>query len=104
MQGRCLNPGLIPAAELQAYADGEATPRVAAHIGLCVACAEEVQWLIWAQHRLRRALQRAACPSALTLGESALGLLAPGDRSALDAHLRDCPRCADELRLLRSAL
>ena len=53
---------------------------------------------------LRGALHRFDCPTAHTLGEYELDLLAPELRTTVAAHVVDCPRCADELRTLRSFL
>jgi hypothetical protein len=87
-----------------AFADGAATAHVAAHVGRCPRCTADAQRLDLAQRHLRHALHRFECPTPHTLGEYALELLTPEDRTAVAAHVAGCPRCTDELQTLRAFL
>lgn len=85
-----------------AYADGDASAHVVEHVRRCPQCAEEARSLASAQRRLRHLLYRFDCPSPQLLGEYELDLLSPEARTQTAAHVRDCPRCAEELQALRS--
>ncbi len=100
----CDRPGAVTPDELVAYVDGEAPARVAEHVRGCAACAAEANRYRRAQRRLRRALHRFECPASQTLGEYGLGLLPAEEWQAIGAHVRECPLCADELRVLRNFL
>ena len=100
----CSHPGAITAEEILAYVDGEARAHVAAHLQTCPACAILAEEYDRLQRRLGQALRRFDCPSPQRLGDYALGLLAAGERTRVAAHVRDCPRCADELGQLREFL
>jgi hypothetical protein len=51
---------------------------------------------------LQSALYRAFCPDSITLGEYYLGILAEEQASQVRKHLRECPRCQQELNQLKS--
>ena len=51
---------------------------------------------------LQTALYRAFCPDSITLGEYFLGILAEDQASQVRKHLRECPRCQQELNQLKS--
>src|SRR5581483_857715 len=70
----------------------------------CAACAAEATRYAETQARLRRTLGRFDCPSPHEIGEYELGMLGEAERVRIAGHLRDCPRCADELRTLRGFL
>lgn len=86
--------------ELIAYADGEATAAVAAHIEATPALRAAAARYGRDSTRLARALYRHDCPPAHDLGEYALGLLAVAPSQQIMAHLARCPRCAAEARAL----
>jgi anti-sigma factor RsiW len=100
----CSRPGAITAEEILAYVDGEALAHVAAHLETCPACAALAEDYDHLQRRLGQALRRFDCPASQRLGDYALDLLAPEERTRVAAHVRDCPRCADELGQLREFL
>lgn len=100
----CSHPGTVAPEELLAYADGDALPRVAEHLRQCPGCAALAASYRLTEAALRRKLLRFDCPSPHAIGEYELGLLPPADRTAVAAHMVDCPRCAEELRTLRGFL
>src|SRR5579863_1973761 len=87
-----------------AYLDHRARPVVVAHVAACPACAAQARGYAGLDRQLRRRLGRVDCPPPQTLGEYQLDFLAPAERQAVAAHLVECPRCADELRVLRAYL
>lgn len=87
-----------------AYADGEASPAVTQHIRACPSCAAEARQLARQQRAWQQRLFRFACPTPHTLGEYDLDLLPAAERLRIAQHVVDCPRCTEELRLLRTFL
>ena len=88
---------------LLAYAAGEATPGMAAHIEACAECAPAAAAYTRLDRTLRARLYRSACSNAHTLGELALEMLSPAEALTTRMHLAECPHCAAELAALRSA-
>jgi anti-sigma factor RsiW len=82
--------------------DGQADPEVAMHMSQCPHCQEHVDQLAQIQHTATTRLFRAACPSALELGEYQLGILPAATSAHLQQHVASCPHCAHELRQLAS--
>lgn len=95
--------GAISGEELIAHLDGEA-PELARRIADDPASAALLGEYATVQGGLRRALLRFDCPTPHELGEYALRLVGVTESAAIDAHLRACPRCADEFRELRAFL
>lgn len=100
----CIEPGALSAEALMASVDGEAPPSVAEHLRACADCAAEARRLAGQQRRLQRRLYRFECPAPQQLGEYDLDLLSPAERLRIARHVVDCPRCADELAILRAFL
>jgi len=96
--GTCVNASELAEGDLVAYAVGEASIAVAAHVQRCAACRGEAEAYRLLQSRLQGALLRRSCPPALTLGEYTLHLLAPDDNLSVAAHLAECPHCLAEQR------
>ena len=100
----CIEPGAVTPEELLAHADGQAPERVLAHLRRCSSCRDEARGYADWQRALRQRLRRFDCPSPHTLGEYQLGVLPAEEGRLIAAHGASCPRCADELRVLRSFL
>lgn len=98
------HPGASPPEEIIAAIDGEAPPEALARLRATPAGAAELDDFARLQRRLQLALHRIDCPDPDDLGEYVLGLLAPGRRTAVAAHLLGCPRCADEVADFRTSL
>jgi anti-sigma factor RsiW len=88
--------------ELLMALDGQADPEVAMHMSQCPYCQERVAQLAQIQHAATTRLFRAACPSALELGEYRLGILPAATSAHLQQHLASCHYCAQELLQLAS--
>jgi anti-sigma factor RsiW len=84
--------------------DGDVSPNVKEHFAECARCASEVAKLAQTQARLVEKLYRVSCPSPEALGEYGLAIVSEPDRVAIARHVLDCPRCAEELQVLRDFL
>lgn len=100
----CASPPELEDEQILKYLDGEADPRVAAHVAQCAHCRERVKRLARLQEQLTAQLYRTQCPTSQELGEYHLGTL-PGERAVLIAqHVAECPHCAEELAQLKEYL
>jgi hypothetical protein len=100
----CIQPGATTPEDLMASADGNAEPAIVRHLAACEYCAAEVASYARAQNRLRSTFYRITCPPAEVFGDYELGLLPEAERVATARHVLDCPRCTEELQLLRDFL
>ena len=100
----CTRPGATTPEELVAYAAGDAPTRVADHVRACPTCAALAGEYRALYAQLRARLHRFDCPTPQVLGEYELALLGPEERQVVAAHTLECPRCAEELRTLRTFL
>jgi anti-sigma factor ChrR (cupin superfamily) len=100
----CIQPGAVTPEDLIALLAGEASPVVTAHVQACPDCAAEARSYARIERRLSQALYRFDCPSAETIGDFQLDRLPAGERQRVAAHLIECPRCAEERRLLQAFL
>jgi hypothetical protein len=94
----------MPVEALVAYASGEASPEVAAHVAACPACQAAASEYMEMQREIGGRLFRLDCPTPHRLGEYELRLLSPEEQTQVAGHVRDCPHCTGELRLLRDYL
>jgi len=97
MELNCIDPGAIQDWELEAYADGEAPPRVVEHLERCPACRARLAEQVAFERRLRHSLYRFDCPSPDLLRDYHWGYLPTAERRRVEAHLETCPHCAAEL-------
>ena len=98
------HPGAVSPEDLIAYLDGEASPDVVAHVRDCPPCSATAAGYARDLRRLQGRLFRFACPPSHRLGEYELGVVSPEERTAIAAHVVECPRCTAELRTLRDFL
>jgi hypothetical protein len=84
--------------------DGDVSPNVKQHLAECARCASDVAKYARAQGRLVKKLYRVACPSPDALGEYGLAVDSQPDHVAIAQHVLECPRCAEELQVLRDFL
>ncbi len=56
------------------------------------------------ESNLKTTLYRITCPDSLELGEYNLGMMDPKRTAVIQRHLGECPRCTQELSLLKSYL
>ena len=101
---QCSRPEPVPVEDLVAYAYGEATPEIVAHVATCPACREAAGEYTQLQRELGARLYRFDCPTPQTLGEYTLYFLSAEEQTRVAAHVGDCPLCAAELRTLRDFL
>lgn len=92
----------FPAWTLEAYADGESMPQVAAFVQQ-----HRADWQQWLQQnqpeqRLRRTLYRFDCPSVETIRADAWDELPAPEHEQIVAHVAICPLCANELTSVRA--
>lgn len=97
MNVECVRPGEVSEDELVGHAAGESSRRVNNHVRACHHCASIVASYQTFERRLVQALYRLDCPSSMTLGEYAMGLLPISNRRQVEAHLAACPHCSAEL-------
>ncbi|MFN8490476.1 MAG: hypothetical protein U0350_23000 [Caldilineaceae bacterium] len=83
--------------ELEAYADGEALPHVAAFFQEHPEVWAEWQRAEQLSHRLKGALHRFDCPSPEQLRDYFWQDLPAVERQTIAAHLAHCPHCTGEL-------
>lgn len=96
----CANNPPLDDVELLMTLDGEASREVEMHVSQCPQCQERAAQLAAAQRLAAVRLFRAACPSALELGEYHLGILPAAKTIAVQQHVTLCPHCAEELAQL----
>lgn len=98
----CISPPEPNETELLTYLDGEASPRVVAHIEQCAYCHQRASRLHRLQEQLSIRLFRATCPAPERLGEYHLGLLPPAQTETVAQHLQECPHCTREVAQLEA--
>jgi hypothetical protein len=90
--------------ELDMLADGAGTPEMQRTLASSVADQQQLQRLQRDEQALRRALFRADCPSALTLGEWHFGMVAEAVAQRIQSHLAGCTHCTAELKQMQAAM
>jgi len=100
----CIRPGTVSPDDLIAFNDGGAPPNVVEHVRACPDCAATARTYATTERRLARDLHRFECPTPQVLGEYDLGVVPAQEHLAIAMHVRDCPRCSDELHTLRNFL
>lgn len=96
MANTCIAPAEIQPWQFEAALYGEADVNFAGHLERCNYCRGHLDDLRQEQQLLRRFIARADCPTPdELLAHKWKGL--PSNRSdEIDAHLKDCPFCAQE--------
>jgi hypothetical protein len=99
----CNCPPALDDLALIAAIDGEADENTLDHLRRCPHCAHRAQDFDELQRLLRQRLFRILCPSSDDLAAYQQGWLDTRRREAIHTHVRDCPLCSGELRLLEEA-
>ena len=99
----CNCPPALEDLALIAAIDGEADDNTLDHLRRCPHCAGRAQDFDELQRLLRQRLFRILCPSSDDLAAYQQGWLDAPRREAITSHVRDCPFCSGELRLLAEA-
>lgn len=97
MTQTCISDAPLTDEDLMACLAGEADEEVTEHLNKCPACAERAREYATMQSVLKRALYRLHCPDSRQIGEYYLDLLPAEQRETIQAHLAQCPHCAEEL-------
>lgn len=98
----CTNNPPLDDVELLMALDGESTREVAMHVTQCPQCSQRAAELANGQRLATAHLFRAACPTALELGEYRLDMLPAAKTAAVQQHVAVCPHCTEELAQLTS--
>jgi len=99
----CIDRGAIPEEALAAYAiDPEEGNAVAQHIARCPACAAEVADMGTLVSRLHTQLARYGCPTSDEITAYVAGTLPSADRAAIEQHMQECSRCAEDVAMTQS--
>lgn len=101
--GACSRPPALDDLTLIIAMDGDADVDVLAHLRACTYCTRRAREFADLHGLLSKRLYRVLCPSSDELVAYQQGWLRNGQRVALRDHLRDCPHCAADLRLLVEA-
>lgn len=105
MTTNCVFPPELDDKQLLAYLDApQANPATARHLESCPHCRERANALDRFQKRLTTKVYRITCPSPMELGEFHMQLLSASNRLVIGQHLRQCPRCTEEISLLKDYL
>ena len=96
----CSWPIALDDLALIAAIDGEAGPDVMAHLRDCQHCAERARAFEEMQGLLRKQLFRMFCPTSDELAAYQQGLLTGDQRATITEHLKECPHCSREHKLL----
>ena len=99
----CSTPPALTDEELSATLDGEFDATIQQHLSQCPACAArlaEMRQMDMVFHSLRR----IECPSPQIIGDFHLKFLDDAQATLVQQHLASCPRCQDELAILKDFL
>jgi hypothetical protein len=99
----CRCPPALDDLALIAAIDGEADGTTLDHLRNCPHCARRAHDFDELQQLLRQRLFRILCPSSDELAACQQGWLDARRREEILDHVRDCPFCSGELRLLIEA-
>ena len=97
----CYQPPALDDLALIAAIDGEASPEVMTHLRTCASCAARAQHFASIQGLLRERFFRMFCPSTDELIAYHSGSISGAQHDTITAHLRECPHCSREMRLLK---
>lgn len=92
----CISPDLVTEDDLQAYAQGEILPEIAAHVADCLVCQEKVITYRQLYSNVQSFLWRQDCPPVEILQDFQAGYLAE-KKNSIEAHIAVCPHCQAEL-------
>ncbi len=96
----CSWPVALDDLALIAAIDGEAGTDVMAHLRDCPYCSERARVFEEMQGLLRKQLFRMFCPTSEELASYQQGLLNGDQQAHITEHLKDCPHCTREYKLL----
>ena len=100
----CSFPPPLSEDDLSAALDGEASPTTQQHLAQCAYCTGRLEEARRMEQRLRGRLLRFDCPTSQVLIDYDASLLDADDATRTLQHIEMCPRCQDELGVLRRFL
>jgi hypothetical protein len=83
------------------YDEGALSPQEQAHVDQCPVCQQRLATYTSMNAALLTKLHRRLCPSAVRLNYYCLDMVPEEERMTIASHLLDCPRCADEVVVIR---
>lgn len=105
MSTSCIFPPELDDKQLLAYLDEpDKDPEIVRHLADCPYCQARANALDRFQKRLTTRLYRSTCPTPLELGEFHTHMLPASRRLVVGQHLRQCPRCTEEISHLEDYL
>jgi hypothetical protein len=100
----CSFPPPLSQDDLSAALDGEASTAVQQHLAQCAYCLERLEEARHMEQRLKGMLLRFDCPTSQALIDFDGGMLDADQATRILYHIETCPRCQEELRVLRHFL
>ena len=100
----CSFPPPLNEDDLSEALDGEASADMQQHLAQCVYCAERLEEARHMEQRLKGTLLRFDCPTSQALIDYDAGLLDVDEARHILHHVETCPRCQEELAVLRRFL
>ena len=101
----CIDPGAIQEEDLAAYVlDPIQDDALTEHIAHCPACAAQVDEMRTLTPHMSKRLSRCDCPTIDELDAYLAHELTPEQQAAIDKHLQQCSRCAEEVAISQTFL
>src|SRR5690606_12589741 len=100
----CSVPPPLSEDDLSAALDGEASTAVQQHLAQCGYCAARLKEARRMEQMLKGTLLRFDCPTSQMLIDYDAGMLDADEATRVLRHIDTCPRCQDELSVLRRFL
>ena len=99
----CSSPPALTDEELSAILDGEFDETIQQHLSRCPGCAARLAEMRQ-MDRLFHNLRRIECPSPQQIADFHFRFLDDERANIIQQHLESCPRCQDELAILKAFL
>lgn len=86
---------------LLVFGEGELAPEVVRHLHACMICQQRLRQFRQLYLYLLAKLYRSQCPDGLHISLYCADLLEKQEKEQIEAHLRECPLCAEEVAISR---
>lgn len=97
---QCSNPPELSEDQLYAVVDGLGDEKTFKHLAVCLHCSKRLTALQRVDIALEARFVRFECPSSQVLMRHQLNDLEEKTNAEIGQHVRDCPRCQQELDML----
>ncbi|HEY7419999.1 MAG TPA: zf-HC2 domain-containing protein [Ktedonobacteraceae bacterium] len=103
---QCRAPGIISEDDLLRYTldPQDLSSEASQHFDICPLCRARADEYKTMSSTLARRLHRWDCPTTLEISEYAAGLLTDKERKKLEAHLKHCTHCSEEVAISQEFL